>query len=592
MFKLTNQGLKTYRRLLRASQKYWSIFLLGVAGTVVLSLVDAAFTWLAKPIINRGFVSRDAVFITWLPLLIILIFIMRGAAGFLSNYFISRVARNVVMDMRRNIFAKLLKLPASFYDHNSSGHLLSTIIYNVEQVATASSDALVTCLREFSLLVGLVAVMFMVSWQLSLFFLLASPLIAWVVKWSSARLRRLSTNVQQSVGDVTHVADEGIQGYKVIRLYGGQKYEYEKFYHATRKNRQRELKIVITNSVGTALVQLLVAIPIAGTLAIATMPSLHISPGSFAAVIAAMIGLLRPVRRLTMVNTEIQKGVAGAESIYAILDEPEERDSGQRQVERFRGDIEYQNVQFAYVSSKKPVLKNISLSVKAGQTVAIVGRSGSGKSTLINLLPRFYDVTTGVIKIDNVDVKDYGLADLRHQFALVSQDTTLFDDTIANNIAYGVGKKVDEAAIIAAAEAAYAMEFVRQLPDGIHTLVGEDGVLLSGGQRQRIAIARALLKNAPILILDEATSSLDTYSERHIQKALDHLMQERTTLVIAHRLSTVENADWIVVMDDGEIVETGTHTQLLAKDGAYAALHRLQFRDTAVPADMLNASLT
>jgi len=572
-------GIQTYTRLLTFVRKYWAIFVLGIIGTTLLSCIDAAFTWMVKPIINRGFIDRDLVFIRWLPVLVILVFLLRGGAGFVSNYFINRVARNVVMDFRRLIFDKLLKLPARFYDHNSSGHLLSTIIYNVEQVAQASSDALLTCLRESSLAIGLVAVMFVVNWELSLLFLIVSPFIAWVLKWSSSRLRRLSNNVQESVGDVTHVADEGIQGYKVIRLYGGQEYERKKFYSATKRNQQRELKVVITNSVGTALVQLLIAIPIAITLFFATMPSLNISAGSFAAIVTAMISLLRPVRRMTLVNAEIQKGVAGAASIFTILDEAVEKDHGLVRLERAQGFIEYRNVNFRYVSSKKLVIRNISFKVEPGKTVAIVGRSGSGKSTLINLLPRFYEVGSGEIILDDHNVSDYRLEDLRNQFALVSQNTMLFDDTVAKNIAYSMSEDITRQQIEEAANAAHAMEFINQLPDGLDTLIGEDGVLLSGGQRQRIAIARALLKNAPVLILDEATSALDTQSERHIQEALECLMEQRTTLVIAHRLSTIEKADWILVMQEGVIVEQGTHNQLMNLDGAYATLHGMRFEE-------------
>lgn len=579
MSKSVNNGLKTYKRLLQYAKPYWVLFLFGAVATIIVSGTDATFTGLIKPIIDESFIKRDRSFIHWLPILIFGIFIIRGAAGFVSSYCISRVARTVVRDLRRLIFSRLLQLPATFYDHNSSGYILSTIVYNVEQVAQACSDALMTIIRESSLALGLIIVMFVVSWKLSLLFIIITPLIMWVVKWSSARMRRLSTNVQESVGDVTHVAGEAIEGYRVIRLHGGQEYETEKFNVATKNNLHRELKIVVTNGVGTSSMQLLLAIPIAVTLLIATNPALHISAGSFAAIVAAMISLLRPARRMSMVNTEIQKGVAAADSIFAMADETTENDTGKRTLSRVKGDIAFNNVSFVYPSSSRDVLKKIHFQVKAGQTVAIVGKSGSGKSTLVNLLPRFYEIQSGEITIDGVNINLYRLTDLRKQFAFVSQDTTLFDDTVANNIAYGSSEQADREKIIRVADAAHASEFISQLPDGFDTQIGEDGVLLSGGQRQRIAIARALLKDAPILILDEATASLDVHAERHIQSALEDLMKDRTVLVIAHRLSTVENADCIIVMDEGEIVESGTHRDLLEKNGAYAALYKAQFKE-------------
>lgn len=579
VFYMTNTGFHTYKRLLQSVKPYWLLFLIGVIGTILLSLSDVSFVWLTKPIVDHGFFHRDRAFIHWLPILIFGIFIVRGSASFMSSYFISRVARTVVRDMRRSIFEKLLRLPASFYDHTSSGYILSTIIYNVEQVAQACSDALITCLRESSMAVGLIVVMFWMSWQLSLLFVIIAPLIAWVMKWSSLRMRRLSSNVQESVGDVTHVAGEGIDGYRVIRLYGGQKYENEKFYQATKANLQRELKIVVTNSVGTSSVQLLFAIPIAVTLLIATNPSMHITGGSFTAIVAAMISLLRPVRRISTVNTDIQKGVAAADSIFKMIDEDVEKDTGIDTLSHVKGDIAFRNVYFEYNQSRRAVLKNINFSVIAGQTVAFVGRSGAGKSTLMHLLPRFYEITQGDITIDGIHIHTVRLNDLRRQFAFVSQDTMLFDDTVANNIAYGAPQPAERESIIRAAEAAHAMEFILQLPQGLDTKIGEDGVLLSGGQRQRIAIARALLKDAPILILDEATASLDVHAERHIQQALEDLMKDRTVLVIAHRLSTVENADKIIVLDNGEIVETGTHVSLLEKNGLYASLYTAQFKE-------------
>lgn len=581
MATLNRKGIDTYKRLLSATKKYWPVFLVGVLATLMLSLIDAGFAWLIKPIINKGFIDRNTHFIRWLPPVIIMVFVLRGFSGFSSNYFIYRVARYVVMDFRRAIFNHLLKLPATFYDRHNSGHLLSTIIYNVDQVAEASSDALVAILRQGSLTIGLVGVMFVVNWQLALLFLIIAPIIAWVLQKVSLRLRRLSGNVQKSVGQVTHVASEAIDGYKVIRLYGGHQYENEKFQQATKANRQRELKVVITNSIGTSLVQLLIAVPIAVVLFFATRPALGVSAGSFAAVVSAMIMLLSPVRRLTMMNSYIQKGIAGAESIFELLDEDVEKDKGITPLTHVKGGIEYRHVNFSYERAKGLVLQDINFKVASGKTVAIVGRSGSGKTTLINLLPRFYDINSGEIAIDGINIQNCRLRDLRNQFALVSQHTALFNDTISHNIAYGQAD-ADPQAVLAAAEAAHAMEFINQMPAGMETLVGEDGVLLSGGQRQRIAIARALFKNAPILILDEATSSLDTHAERHIQAALDNLMQQRTTLVIAHRLSTIENADVIIVIEKGQMVEMGTHQELIVQQGAYAELHRMQFSKQTV----------
>lgn len=573
------RDFKTYRRLLQATKKYWLCFSIGVVATAAMSLVDAGFAWLIKPIIDKGFINRDAHFIHWLPFMVVTIFLVRGLFVFLSTYCVTRVSRHVVMDFRRRLFDHLLKLPTSFYDKSSSGQLISTLIYNVEQVAQASSSALLTILQESTLVIGLIAVIVSVSWQLFLLFLIILPFIAWMLKRNGSRLKRISASVQKTMGEVTRVAAEGINAHQVVRLYGGQEYERDKFYRATKANQERELKIAVVNSIGTSVVQLLLSILIAVVLIFATMPSLHISAGAFGTVISSVMMLLRPMRRLTTVHSLIQKGVAGAESIFKVLDEELEKDTGTREIDRVQGEVVFNDVRFAYQTGKDKILENINFVVRPGQIVAIVGRSGAGKSTLINLLPRFYDIRSGSITIDGVDIRDFRLMSLRRQFAVVSQHSVLFNDTIAHNIAYGADSNVSREQIEAAARAAYAWEFIEETPQGLDSVIGENGVLLSGGQRQRIAIARALLKNAPILILDEATSSLDTHSERQIQAALENLMQRCTTFVIAHRLSTIEHADWILVMDKGQIIEQGAHPELLSQGGAYAALHRLQFKE-------------
>lgn len=575
MFKTS--GFYLYRRLLHYARRYWLAFALGIIGTMFESGITAGFTWVMKPLLDKGFVARDPVFIRWLPVGIILAFLVRGGAGFMSNYYMAWAGRNVVMRFRQEIFAHLLRLPARFYDNTSSGQLLSAIIYNVEQVAKASTDALVTVVQETCLIIGLIVVMVIVSWQLSLLFLITVPVVAWIARHSSKRMRHLSSNVQTSMGEVTHVAEEAIEGYKVIRTFGGEAYEMNKFNQITAKNRFRELKIIATNTLASIGVQTIAGFVIAIMVYLATMKT-NITAGGFTSMIAAMLALLKPMRNLTTVNNTIQKGIAAADSIFSLLDEEPEVDRGTQQLTHTHGAIIYREVTFAY-HPDKAVLQHINFQAMPGQTIALVGRSGSGKTTLVNLLPRFYDGYSGQILIDGIDTRELHLADLRSQFALVSQHVTLFNDTIAHNIAYGRFANATTQEIIAAAEAAHAMEFIEKLPEGLNTLVGENGVLLSGGQRQRLAIARALLKNAPILILDEATSALDTEAERHIQAALDSLMHNRTTLVIAHRLSTVEKADNILVLNEGQIVEAGNHQQLLKLEGYYARLYNMQFKE-------------
>lgn len=562
-----------YRRLLRSLIPYIGIFALGILATIFESLADAGFIALVKPIIDRGFIARDLKFIHWLPFIIVSIFLFKGVLGFISSYFVNKVGRRVITDFRQKIFNQFLKLPASFYDQQTSGQLLSLLLYNVEQIAEATTFVLLTVVQEGFLVIGFLIVMFSNSWKLSSLFLVATPLIACIIRYASRRLQMLSLNVQKAMGHVSHVAEEAIEGYKVIRTFGGEKYESEKFHQATELNQQREMKIIVTDTLSSSVVQLLAAIPISCILYLATLPSLKISAGSFVAILGAMVSLLRPLRRISRVNSIIQKGIAGARSIFELIDEPVEMDLGKKPLVRSKGHIEFNQVTFSYQSGNKPVLENVTFAINPGETIALVGRSGSGKTSLVNLLPRFYDIEMGNILIDGNDIKDYRLADLRRQFAFVSQQVNLFNDTIANNIAYGSLKGVTLKQIKEAAQAANALDFILQMPNGFDTLIGENGVLLSGGQRQRLAIARALLKNAPILVLDEATSALDTESERNIQEALEQLMKNRTTLVIAHRLTTIEKADRILVLSNGKIVESGTHQQLLELNCHYAKLH-------------------
>lgn len=571
-----------YKRLLKSTRPYLGYFLLGMIATALASGVDAALAWLVKPLINEGFIAKDMAFIQWLPIGIIVIFLVRGITGFASNYYITRVGRDIVRDFRIQVFKHLLKLPANFYDKQSSGSILSLIMYNAEQIALASTFAFLTLVQEASLAIGLVIVMFAISWKLTLLFLLSAPLTALLMKYVSNRIRMISNNIQKTVGTVTHVAEETIEGYKVVRTFGGEKYELNKFESVTEANRQQELKVVVTDSIGSSAIQLLAAIPISIILYISTAPDTAISAGSFAAMMAAMLSLLRPLRRLTRINVMIQKGLAGAQSVFELLDQETEKDTGTLTIDRVKGELSFQQVEFHYPDQSESVLKDITFSVSPGQTIAIVGRSGGGKSTLVSLLPRFYDLSSGTILIDNINILDYQLSSLRQQFALVSQDVILFNDTIAKNIAYGEENNIDLQRLTEVSKAAYALDFIQNLECGFDTIVGENGVMLSGGQRQRIAIARALYRNAPILILDEATSALDTESERYIQAALEELMKNRTTIVIAHRLSTIEKADRILVLEKGRIVEMGTHQQLIEKSGYYTKLHAQGFDENIV----------
>ncbi len=570
------------RRLLRYLAPHWPVLLLGISGMAIYAASQLGFTILVRPLVDETFVEHDPWVITWMPLAIVAVFLIRGVAEFTYTFSMQWIGRRVVKRLRAQVFDRLLDLPVGFYDNATSGALLSKMTYNVEQVAEATSKTLVTLVRDTLTVLALVAYVLWLNALLALFVFVAGPAIMALLRNVSVRFRRYSTRIQSSMGDVTEVTEEVIEGHRVVKTFGGQEYERERFERANENNRRLHMKHGLVRAVSAPVVELIAGVGIAAVVFFATRPAVleSITVGGFVSFLTALLLINPPLKQLTNLNAQLQQGIAAAQSIFALLDERGESDTGTVAIPRARGQVAYRGVHFSYSPLKGEVLSGIELEVAAGQTVALVGRSGSGKSTLVSLLPRFYDVEAGSIELDGRDIRTYRLGELRAQFALVSQNVTLFNDTVARNIAYGQLAGASESDILAAAEAAYAMEFIRELPDGLSTLVGDNGVLLSGGQRQRLAIARALLKDAPVLILDEATSALDTESERHIQAALDNLMRSRTTLVIAHRLSTVEKADRIVVLDAGRIVETGDHAQLLAADGLYASLYRMQFSET------------
>ncbi len=569
-----------YKRLFGYVRHYWLALIVAVIASMLYSGVDSWFVYFLKPLLNKGLVKKDQAFLAYAPFLVLGVFMLRGVASFFSNYSIAFVSRNVIARLRQNLFAHLQHLPARFYDRSTSGQIISVMLYSVDQVANASADVLTTAVQSTFFIMGLLFVMFKISWKLSLFYFIVIPMVIVIMRYTSLRVRRLSLYIQDSIAQITHCAEENIEGYKVVRGFGGQEYEREKFDKTVRVNLKNEMKVVIARSWSVSTVQLVAAVALSSTLYVATLDisASVLNAGGFVAMIAAMLAIIKPMKDLTTMQNKLYRGLAGAQTVFEMLDEKFEQDLGTLVVKRAQGKIEFSQVNFSY-DDVTQVLHDINFSVEPGEVVALVGRSGSGKSTLVSLLPRFYADFTGDIRLDGASILDYRLASLRDQFALVSQNVTLFNDTIANNIAYGRLHTASVAEISAAAEAAYALDFIEQLPLGLNTLVGENGVLLSGGQRQRIAIARALLKNAPILILDEATSALDTESERYIQAALDELMRHRTTLVIAHRLSTVEHANKIIVMDQGKIVEMGTHQALLSAEGYYAKLYGMQFKD-------------
>jgi len=571
--------METYRRLLSYLSGQWRYFGVAVLGLVVYAATDTAFAAIMKPLLDGSFVERDPETIAWLPLVLMGIFVLRGLAGFYSTYFMAYVGWQVIKQLRQQMFHKLVTLPTAVYDRSSAGEMISKLTFNVERVSSAATNSLTILIRDSLTIVGLLGWMFYLNASMTFGFLLVGPFMAWIFSTITRRFRRISHRIQGSMGQVTHVVEEAIEGHRVVKVFGGIESENARFDRLNEENRTQQMKMIKTRAISVPLVQSLAALALAAIIFAATRESMidEVTVGTFMSFMIAMMMLFAPLKRLTMVNEELQKGVAAGQSIFELLDQESEPDHGQIQLQTATGQVEFQKVRFAYNAEKGEVLKEISFTMQAGQTVAFVGRSGSGKSTLANLLTRLYEPQSGDILLDGVAITELTLASLRDQLAYVGQDVTLFNDTIANNIAYGKLAQASLAEIQQAAQAAHADEFIEALPDGYQTQVGENGVLLSGGQRQRLAIARALLKNAPILILDEATSALDTHSERHVQAGLAALLHNRTTLVIAHRLSTIEDADQIIVMEAGEIVERGTHNELLAKQGAYAALYQLQF---------------
>jgi len=568
-----------YRRLLKYLTPSIKFFIVSFIGFTMVALAQPLLAQMIKIIIETLEEGNKAD-TQYLPLYIIALVVFRSSGSFLGNYFLIKVSVSVVHKLRRELFDHYTKLSTEYFDAQNSGHMISLITYNVAEVARAITDSVRIFIREGLTTIGLLAYLAWVNWQLTLVFLAITPFIAFIVTFVSKRLRALSKNIQNSMGDMTHITSELVLGNRVVKCFGGSEYEIQRFKQKSLFNKQQSLKVGLFTSTQNPIMQLLVACALATLLFLALQLMEGASTGAFVSYLLAAFMMPKSIQQLVNANNDIQKGIAAASDIFEILDIEKEQDLGTQTKAKGNGELIFKNLSFRYPNSEKRALNNINFTIHSGQTVAIVGESGSGKTTLTNLIPRFYDYSQGKILLDGVEITEYTLETLREQIALVTQNITLFNDTVFNNIAYGSLEGVSENDVLKAADDAYATEFINNLSHGIQTEIGEHGIQLSGGQRQRLAIARALLKNAPLLILDEATSALDTHSERYIQKALEHVMTNRTTIVIAHRLSTIENADVILVMDQGEIIERGSHAELLAKQGAYASLHALQFSES------------
>lgn len=572
---------QVYRRLWGYVSPHRLIGLVAVLAMGGTALVEVTMVWLVEPLIDEALVARQLETARWMPYAFAAIFLLRGLTGFATEASLGWIGRSMISSLRRQVFGKFLTLPTRFFEKHSRAPLMSRMIYNVEMVAESVTNVVVIAVRDSLTVFAAISLMIYQSPKLFVFVIVLLPIVAALVQVLGKAFRRYSRRIQDSVGEVAQVSDEVLNANRIVKIFGGHDYEFERLSEIDQRNRQQHIKLIYAKSFGTALTQVVFGIGVAFVIYIASGMSVDgiLSAGQFMSFFGAMMLLLQPLRRIMGINATLQRGLAAGHSLFNVIDEPDEINSGTIVAERISGKIEFRGVSFAYDDEHLKVLDGVSCSVEAGKTLAIVGQSGGGKSTLVSLLPRFYDLEHGAVLLDDIPVQEYDLLNLRSNISLVTQDVVLFNDTIANNLAYGQLRQCSQSQLLQAAEAAHIMDFVKDMPDGLDTVVGDRGILLSGGQRQRIAIGRALLKNAPVLILDEATSSLDTQSERRIQAALDALMENRTTLVIAHRLSTVEKADEIIVLDRGRIIESGTHKSLLKQGGTYANLYRMQFAD-------------
>ncbi len=581
MTQTNNNALHLYKRLLKSTGVYKKTFFLAIIGMIIHAITDTSFAAIIKPLLDGSFIDKDPSFIQIMPILIILIFVFRGIGSFMSTYGMAYVGRSIIRDIRRDMFDKILLRSSSLYDESVTGKLVSKITFDAEQVAEAATKAVTTIIKDGLTIIGLLSLMFYYSFELSIGLILIAPLVGFFLKIMSVRFRSLSRDIQRSMGTITNIVEESIIGHRIIKIFGGKNYEKNTFNSANAYNRERNLKLVFVQSISIPLMQLVVAIFLAVIIFFVTSNNYldEISIGTFMSYLTAMIMMFAPIKRLSEVNVVLQRGIAASESIYDLLDsESENIDMSDRTNIEGSISISFKNVTFKYPSSQSNVLENINLNISKGETVAIVGKSGSGKTTLLDLIPRLYDPDQGDIYFNTSNIKDINLNKIRAYISYVGQDFTLFNDTIYNNIAYGELSSHDVSRVHDAAEFSFASDFINDLPDKFETIVGQNGVLLSGGQRQRIAIARALLKNAPILLLDEATSALDADSEASIQKSLASLSENKTTLIIAHRLSTVMNADKIIVIENGHVVEQGNHSDLIDKKSSYYALYNSQFQ--------------